>query len=579
MNPTIIAPALRALVPLWPFLRPQAFRVLGGEAAGLAAALVDAALVVLLARFLEGAGGRGPAEYVAAVALVVLRALLFHAQTAWLGEATARVRAALTSALHQRLLRVPLAHLRATGSGDLLARVFHDVPLAAGFALHVVPQAVLQVCRAGVLLAAGAWFDPTTAGLVLLAALPLLLLARGLGRRTAWLHGDLAQRHGALFAAAEDALAAPEALRAFRAAGAEQRRFDRLAQDMAELEGRAARMAAASEPAAAVVGTLLLLALIARGHALVAAGAQTFGALAAALAAGAAALLSLRGLVGLHSHAQQGRVAAGRVADLMAAELEPAGDAGSEEAPAFARTIAFEAVTFEYPGRPLALSQVDLVLHRGERLALVGETGGGKTTLLRLLLRLESPTAGRLTLDGADAAAVPIGAWRALFGFVPQDAQLLSRSIEANLRLGRDAAAPSEVEAAVEAAGLGRLLARLPAGLATEIGAAGKQLSGGERLELALARALLGAPAVLVLDEVTASLDSLSERRALDAIRRASEGRTLLLVTHRLSTARLADRVAVLEGGRIVECGRFEELVARDGALRRIWEAQGRPGA
>jgi ABC-type multidrug transport system fused ATPase/permease subunit len=579
LNPRIITPALRALVPLWPFLRPQAGRVLRAESAGLAAALLDGALVVLLARFVEGAGGRGATEYGVAMGLVVLRALLSRAQAASQGEATARVRAALSSALHQRLLRVPLARLRAAGSGDLLARVFHDAPLAAAFALHVVPQAALQVVRAGVLLGIAARFDPVTAGLVLLAVLPLLLLARALGRRSARLHGELALRHGALFAATEDALAAPEALRAFRAAGAEQRRFDRLAQGVAEIEGRAARMTAASEPAAAAVGTLLLLALIARGHAVVAAGEQTLGALAAALAAGAAALISLRGLVGLHSHAQQGRIAALRVAELLAAELEPAADADREVAPAFSREIAFEAVTFEYPGRTPALSRVDLVLRRGERLALVGETGGGKTTLLRLLLRLEAPAAGRLTLDGIDAAAVPIGAWRALFGFVPQDAQLLSRSIEENLRLGRDSASAPEVEAAARAAGLGGLLARLPAGLATEIGAAGRQLSGGERLELALARALLGGPAVLVLDEVTASLDSLSERRALDAIRRASDGRTLLLVTHRLSTARLADRIVVLEGGRIVQSGRFEELVACEGTLRRLWEAQGRPGA
>lgn len=575
----IITSALQPLAPLWPFLRPQWRRVVAAEIAGLAGTLADAGLIVLLARFLEAAhAGRDPAAYAAAVGLVVVRVAAARAQGAWHGAAAAAVRARLAVALHDRLLRLPLAALRSAPPGDLLARVFHDAPLAASFALQGAPQALLQASRAAVLLLAAAAFHPATAGLVLAVAPLLLLVARAHGRRAAALHVDLASQHGAMFQTAEDALGAPEVLRAYRAAESESRRFEALAAGLARAETQVSRVLANADPAAGGLAALLVIALVWQGQAEVATGRVSVPALAAAAAAAGAALAALRGLVGLHSQAQEGLVAARRVAELLAAPLEPAAGSAAVAAP-FADTITFEDVGFAYPRRGLVLRGVTFTLRRGERVALVGETGGGKTTLLRLLLRLAEPTSGRLAVDGIDAATLPLHAWRALFGLVPQDAQLLARSLAENVRLGRDGADDDAVATAVAAAGLDALVTRMPAGLDTGVGAAGKELSGGERLEVALARALLAGAEVLVLDEVTAALDAISEQRALAAIRGASERRTLLLVTHRLSTARLADRVLVLDGGRIVEAGGFDELLARGGALRRMWEAQGRPGA
>jgi len=238
--------------------------------------------------------------------------------------------------------------------------------------------------------------------------------------------------------------------------------------------------------------------------------------------------------------------------------------------------LLFEGVDFRYPSRPdvAAIHDLNLRVSPGERLAVVGPSGAGKSTLFQLAQRFHDPDKGRILMDGVDLRDADPAAVRARIALVPQEAVLFMGTARSNIAYGRPDASLAEIWAAAEAANAADFLRALPAGLETDLGEGGARLSGGQRQRIAIARAILKDAPLLLLDEATSALDAESERAVADALERLMQGRTSLVIAHRLATVRDADRIVVMDGGTIVETGTHAELTARDGLYARLARLQ-----
>ncbi|KWX01010.1 HlyB/MsbA family ABC transporter [Carbonactinospora thermoautotrophica] len=561
-------PPLRELARLLPALRPHGR---GLAATLLVCVLNQAALVALgtAAAWLVGHALRAGFGELAPVlvllaGLVIVRTGLTWAEMAISHDLAYRLLAELRVRCFDGLARIAPARLLGRRSGDLAAAALADVEALEFFYAHAVAQVVASVLVLAGGLAALALLDP----LLAFAVTPFAALVASVP----WWRQRAAAEQGWRVRAAAAALSADvvdtvqgiRELSVFRAFGRRRALLRARNQELAAAQrGEAARAsgeAAVTDAlvALAVVAVLLVAGLLARDGRIATAWTPAVVALAlGVLAPVADSAVQLRNTGTLRAAAQ--RVFA--LVDAPAAVPAPQVPRPLGPGP---YAVCFEDVWFRYaPDGPDVLRGVTLRIEPGETVALVGPSGAGKTTCASLLLRFWDPTAGRVTLGGVDLRDLADADLRRAVAVVPQEAHLFHGTIDENIRLGRPGAAEDEVAAAARTALVTPFLAGLPDGLDTVVGERGVALSGGQRARVAVARALLTRAPVLILDEAAANLDGESEEELACALDRARAGRTTLVIAHRLSTIRRADRVVVLEAGRVVEQGAFAELVAR----------------
>jgi subfamily B ATP-binding cassette protein MsbA len=377
-----------------------------------------------------------------------------------------------------------------------------------------------------------------------------------------------------LTAVLSETLGAMRIVKAFGLEGERIRRFGRETEDYAGTMVRMTRIGSLATPLTEILGVAVAVAILwyAGSRAtLSGAGAGRFMLFIIGMLS---MMQPIKVLSQVNIKIQQGLAAARRIYEVLDTRPTVAESPSAVPFVRLEREIRLENVSFAYrPGTPV-LEEIDLAVHCGEVLALVGPSGGGKSTLVDLIPRFHDPSSGRILLDGIDAREIRLHDLRALIGLVTQETILFEGSVRDNIAMGRLGASTEEIAAAAAAANAAEFIARFPEGYDTWIGERGLLLSGGQRQRLAIARAILRNPQILIFDEATSSLDTESEALVQAAIDNLLRSRTAIVIAHRLSTVRNADRIIVLDRGRVVQEGRHEELVAQGGLYRRLYEMQ-----
>jgi ATP-binding cassette, subfamily B, bacterial MsbA len=469
--------------------------------------------------------------------------------------------------LFAQLSDVALSFYASTRSGDLLNTLLNEVR-RVGIMFNTVANILIRglVLVAYAALALWMSWELTAIALCFLALLSLALRSvvaktRGRGREVAEAYGEMA-------AVAGDFIAGGKTVRAFGAEAYERARFHEASQRVAERSVRTGRASSAVKPIAEALASGVLIALVVvSAHLLVTGGDLTVPTLLTFLFA----LFRLLPIVHELNNARATLASVHgswlRVLSMLARDDKPYLEDGALEPPPLREAIRFENVSFAYePGRPV-LRDVSLTIRRGQTLALVGASGAGKSTLVDLVPRLADPTEGRVLLDGVDLRDLRLDALRSKIAVVSQDTFLFHETVARNIAYGLEGVPTERVREVARLANALGFIEALPDGFDTVLGDRGVRLSGGQRQRIAIARALLRDPEILILDEATSSLDSVSERAIQDALGTLKRDRTVITVAHRLSTIEDADVVVVLEKGKVVEAGTYEELVALKGEL------------
>ncbi len=508
------------------------------------------------------------------VGIAILRAALSFAHTFLANNIAQKVVLDLRRRLYSHLQLMPPSFFEQERTGQLLARVVNDVAALQSLVTigieDLVSTPVLIVGSLVLMIV----ISPTLT-VIALVLLPIVgWLMWKLGKKLRKASYEIQVALGNLTALLSESFSA---VKLFQAFGAEEQAlslFDQRNRQVYQHALRAIRLRTLLSPSVELIGTLGVIAGVFIGGVLVIEGRLHPESLLAFMIYFYTLASSIRKLSQIQAVREQVAGAAERIFQVLDAQPEIADAPDAIDLPTVKGEIVFENVRFRYPDGDEVLKGVSFKIRPGEKVAIVGPSGVGKTTIAMLLMRFYDPTEGRILLDGHDLRKIRLRSLRQHIGLVLQDTFVIDGTVRENIILGNPDATEEEILEAAKLANAHEFIERLPNGYETWVGEGGAFLSVGQRQRIALARALLKKPAILVLDEVTSHLDAESEAAVQKAIEKAMQGRTVIIIAHRLSTVRNADRILVLQDGQIVEEGRHEELVAADTYYRRLYELQ-----
>ncbi|QKO22297.1 ABC transporter transmembrane domain-containing protein [Rhodoferax sp. BAB1] len=573
----------RSLSGLLPFLRPYRARIALALLFLLLAAAATLAFPLALRELIDG--GLQPQDrgvqllalrqhfallFGVAVAMGLFSAVRFYLMS-WLGE---RVTADVRDAVYCHVLLQSPEFFETTQTGEVLSRLTTDTTLVqtvvgSSFSMGL-RSTVMGLGALGMLVWTNPWIMAQVLGVLLLVVAPSVWF----GRRVRRLSRASQDRVADSSAIAAEVLNAVPVVQSYTAEAREAQRFDAATEHAFGTAKRRVRARATLMAFIIVATSGALLWGLYQGTQAVLAGEISAGHLGQTVVYVIMLASSFAVLGEVYGELLRAAGATERLMELLASRSPITSPvlALPAPSPAAGTSIAFEALTFHYPSRPAQAALSDFTLHvaPGETVALVGPSGAGKTTVFQLLLRFYDPSAGTLRLNGVPLPQQSLQELRAQIAIVPQEPVIFSSSALENIRYGRPDATDEEVKAAARAAFADDFIRALPEGYGTFLGERGVRLSGGQRQRIAIARAMLKNPPLLLLDEATSALDAESERMVQAALETAMRGRTTLVIAHRLATVQQADRIVVIDGGRLVEQGTHEQLVAANGLYARL---------